>query len=114
MLTTDDVARYLGLLDGVAHARPGGHDRWTYHGRMVARLVDETHLAIRTGFAERDALCEAAPTTFSVPSRMVAHMTVIADLAGGDRAAIEGALDEAWLLQRDLDGDRSEPPRGSA
>ncbi len=81
---------------------------------MVARLIDQSHLAIRTGFAERDALCEAAPATFSVPSAMSAHMTVVADLVGGDRGAIEAALDAAWLLQRDLDEGRPEPPRGSA
>ena len=114
MLTSDDVARHLGLLDGVRRSRPGGRDRWTYCGRLVARLLDDSHLAIRTGFAERDALCEAAPATFSVPSAMSAHMTVVADLVGGDRRAIEDALDAAWLLQRDLGDGRLEPPRRPA
>jgi hypothetical protein len=40
------------------------------------------------------------PGTFSVPTRYLKHMMVVADLAGGDPGAIEDALEAAWQLQR--------------
>jgi hypothetical protein len=40
------------------------------------------------------------PATFSVPTRYLKHMMVVADLARGDAGAIEDALEAAWQLQR--------------
>lgn len=104
MLTIEEVARHVEALDGVRRSSAGGLVRWHYHGRLVARQLDESRLAVRTGFAERDALVRDFPATFSVPPRLVAHMMVVADLVGGDRRAVEDALDAAWLLQREADG----------
>jgi hypothetical protein len=39
------------------------------------------------------------PETFSVPTRYVKHMMVVADLARGDAGAIEDAIEAAWQLQ---------------
>ena len=40
------------------------------------------------------------PRTFSVPTRYIKHMMVVADIASGDRGAVEDALEAAWEFQR--------------
>lgn len=72
---------------------------WRCRGRMVARQLDKTHVAIRSSFDARDLLLTTFPGTFTVPSRLTKHRTVVADLARGDRDAIEEALIAAWHLQ---------------
>lgn len=96
----DDVARLAGALDGVRHTASGGVAEWRYHGRLVARQLDDEHLAIRADFDYRDWLLRQFPQTFSVPARYLKHMMVVADLATGDDGAIEDALEAAWQLQR--------------
>jgi hypothetical protein len=98
-----DVARLTGELAGVRHAAPAGLAEWRYHGRLIARQLDHTHLVIRADFDYRDSILRQFPGTFSVPDRYVKHMMVVADLAGGDAGAIEDALEAAWRLQRSGD-----------
>ena len=97
----DDVARLAEALPGVRRAAWDGLADFRYHGRLVARQLDETHLVIRADFEYRDMLLGQFPETFSVPPRWVRHMIVVADLAGGDPGAVEDALEAAWQLQRD-------------
>jgi hypothetical protein len=99
----DDVARLAGDLAGVRRTARDGLAEWRYHGRMVARQLDDEHLVIRADFGYRDAILRQFPGTFSVPARYVKHMMVVADLAGGDAGAIEDALEAAWQLQRSPD-----------
>src|SRR5262245_29352429 len=73
---------------------------WGHHGRLVARQLDDTHLVIRADFDYRDSILRQFPGTFSVPTRYIKHMMVVADLARGDAGAIEDALAAAWELQR--------------
>jgi hypothetical protein len=87
-------------LTGVRRSAAGGLARWRYHGRLVARQIDETHLVIRADFDYRDELLRQFPGTFSVPARYRKHMMVVADLASGDAGAVEDALEAAWQLQR--------------
>lgn len=94
----DDVSRLA--LEGVRRAAPQGLTEWRYHGRLVARQLDDVHLLIRADFDYRDSMLRQFPATFSVPSRYLKHMMVIADLARGDAGAIEDALEAAWQLQR--------------
>jgi hypothetical protein len=96
----DDVARLAGDLAGVRRTARDGLAEWRYHGRLVARQLDDVHLGIRAGFGYRDSMLRQFPGTFSVPARYVKHMMVVADLAGGDAGAIEDALEAAWQLQR--------------
>jgi hypothetical protein len=96
----DDVGGLAEARAGVRRTAPGGLAQWRYHGRLVARQLDETHLVIRAGFDYRDSIVRQFPATFSVPDRYLRHMMVVADLARGDRGAIEDALDAAWELQR--------------
>jgi len=77
-----------------------GLAQWRYHGRLVARQLDATHLVIRADFDYRDSVLRQFPGTFSVPNRYLKHMMVVADLASGDAGAIEDALQAAWQLQR--------------
>jgi hypothetical protein len=77
-----------------------GLAEWRYHGRLVARQLDDVHLVIRADFDYRDSILRQFPGTFSVPTPYIKHMMVVADLARGDAAAIEDALDAAWELQR--------------
>src|SRR6266702_5789063 len=96
----DDVARLAEALAGVRFTAPTGLAEWRYHGRLVARQLDDRHVVIRADFDYRDSILRQFPGTFSVPTRYTQHMMVVADLAGGDAGAIEDALDAAWELQR--------------
>ena len=98
-----DVADLAAGLEGVRRTTPGGLDQWRYHGRLVARRLDVTHIAIRADFDYLDAALRQFPTTFSVPDRLRTHMTVVADLANADAGAVEDALVAAWELQRAAD-----------
>ena len=93
----DDLA---ATLEGVRRTAPGGLAQWRYHGRLVARQLDDAHLVIRADFEYRDLILRQFPGTFSVPARYAKHMMVVADLATGDAGAIEDALEAAWQLQR--------------
>jgi hypothetical protein len=99
----DEVARLADDLAGVRGTRRDGLAEWRYHGRLVARQLDEAHLVIRADFGYRDAMLRQFPGTFSVPARFVKHMMVVADLAAGDPGAIEDAFEAAWRLQRSAD-----------
>lgn len=99
----NDVARVAGALAGVRSRTPGGRTEWRYHGRLVARQLDDAHLVIRADFDYRDSILRQLPGTFSVPTRYLKHMMVVADLANGDGGAIEDAIEAAWLLQRSAD-----------
>lgn len=95
----DEVARLAGALAGVRRTAPDGLAQWRYHGRLVARQLDDAHLVIRADFDYRDSILRQFPETFSVPTRYAKHMMVVADLAAGDAGAIEDALEAAWELQ---------------
>lgn len=99
----EDVARLANALAGVRRATLEGIAEWRYHGRLVARQLDDAHLLIRTDFDYRDSILRQFPATFSVPARYLKHMMVVADLARGDAGAIEDALEAAWQLQRSAD-----------
>ena len=103
MLQISEVDRLAGALAGVRPSTADGLAQWRYHGRLVARQIDDTHLVIRADFDYRDWLLRQFPGTFSVPARYSKHMMVIADLATGDAGAIEDALEAAWQLQRSAD-----------
>jgi hypothetical protein len=100
VLQIDEVARLAGALAGVRRTTADRLAQWRYHGRLVARQLDNAHLVIRAGFDYRDSLLRQFPETFSVPVRYIRHMMVAADLARGDAGAIEDALEAAWRLQR--------------
>lgn len=88
---------------GVRFSESAGLAEWRYHGRLVARQLDDAHLVIRADFDYRDQLLRQFPETFSVPARYAKHMMVVADLARGDADAIEDAFEAAWQLQRSAD-----------
>jgi hypothetical protein len=98
-----DVARVAEALAGVRLTAPEGLAHWRYHGRLVARQLDESHLVIRADFNYRGSMLRRFPETFSVPPRFMKHMMVVADLARGDAGAIEDAVEAAWQLQRRAD-----------
>jgi len=100
---TDDVTRLTDALAGVRRTAREGLAEWRYHGRLVARQIDDIHIVIRADFDYRDSLVRQFPGTFSVPARFIKHMMVVADLASGDAGAIEDALVSAWQLQRSAD-----------
>jgi hypothetical protein len=95
-----DVARLAEALAGVRRTAPEGLAQWRYHGRLVARQLDDTHVVIRADFDYRDSILRQFPETFTVPARYIKHMMIVADLAKGDPGAIEDALEAAWQLQR--------------
>ncbi len=99
-MTIDDVGRLTGSLAGVRRTTRDGLAEWRYHGRLVARQLDDGLVVIRAEFDYRDSVVRQFPATFSIPSRFARHMMVVADLAGGDDGAIEDALEAAWQLQR--------------
>jgi hypothetical protein len=95
-----EVALLAEGLAGVRRSAPNGLAEWRYHGRLVARQLDDVHLVIRADFDYRDSILRQFPGTFSVPARFIKHMMVVVDLASGDAGAIEDALEAAWQLQR--------------
>jgi hypothetical protein len=99
----DDIAHVAGALEGVRCTARGGLAEWRYQGRLVARQLDDVHVVIRADFDYRDSVLRQFPRTFSVPTRYIKHMMVVADLAAGDAGAIEDALEAAWQLQRRAD-----------
>jgi hypothetical protein len=96
----DHAGRLAEALAGVRRTTPEGPAEWRYHGRLVARQLDDTRIVIRADFDYRDLIVRQHPATFSVPTRWAKHMMVVADLASGDAGAIEDALEKAWELQR--------------
>jgi hypothetical protein len=99
----DEVARLAEALAGVRHTTADGLTQWRYHGRLVARELDDAHVVIRADFDYRAFVLRQFPETFSVPTRYRKHMMVVADLAKGDPGAIEDAIEAAWQLQRSAD-----------
>jgi hypothetical protein len=95
-----DVSRVAEALPGVRRTSAEGLAEWRYHGRLVARQLDDVHLVIRADFDYRDSMLRQFPETFSVPVRYVKHMMVVANLAFGSAGAIEDALEAAWRLQQ--------------
>ncbi|MGA7361715.1 MAG: hypothetical protein WCB86_07205 [Candidatus Dormiibacterota bacterium] len=98
-----DVASVAEDLADIRLTARAGLAEWRYHGRLVARKLDDAHLVIRADFDYRDSLLRQFPKTFSVPTRYVKHMMVVAHLDAGDAGAIEDALVAAWQLQRAAD-----------
>ena len=86
-------------LDGVVERRREGLLDWRYHGRLVARQLDDEHVVIRASFDSRDFLLRSFPETFSVPERFAKHMMIVADLEHGNADAVEDAFIGAWELQ---------------
>ena len=94
-----DLSHLAARLDGVSERRRDGLLDWRYHGRLVARQLDRSHIVIRSSFDSRDFLMRSFPETFSVPARYAKHMMIVADLEQGNGAAIEDAVIGAWELQ---------------
>ena len=103
LMQMSDVADIVAGLDGVRYTASGGLAQWRYHGRLVARQLDDARIVIRADFDYRDVVLRQFPGTFSVPNRFAKHMMVVADLAAADTGAIEDALVAAWRLQRATD-----------
>ena len=98
-MDVSDFESLAGALEGVSSRADGGLLSCRYHGRLVARQIDDTHVVIRCSFDLRDHFLSHFPDTFSVPARFAKHMMIVADLRGGDAGAIEDALVAAWRLQ---------------
>ena len=103
MLHVDEAARLVETPAGVRRTTADGLAQWRYHGRLVARQLDDAHVVIRADFDYRASVLRQFPETFSVPARYSKHMMIVADLAKGDPGAIEDALEAAWQLQRSAD-----------
>ena len=73
----DDVARLAGDLAGVRGTARDGLAEWRYHGRLVARQLDDAHLVIRADFGYRDSMLRQFSETFSVPARDVRRTSVM-------------------------------------
>lgn len=99
-MNINDIAQLAESLAGVRRTTPEGLAEWRYRGRLVARQLDDAHLVIRADFDYRDSILRRFPRTFSVPTRYIKHMMVVADLVSGDAGAIEDALEAAYEFQR--------------
>ena len=95
----DDVSRLAAQLEGVSETRREGLLNWRYHGRLVARQLDDGHVVIRASFEFRDFLLHSFPETFSVPERFAKHMMIVADFEHGNADAVEDAVIGAWEMQ---------------
>ena len=50
------LAGWPGALTGVRRTTVDGRAQWRYHGRLVARQLDDVSLVIRADFDYRDSL----------------------------------------------------------
>jgi len=98
-MTFDHLSRFAAKLDGVRENQREGLLDWRYHGRLVARQLDHSHVVIRATFEFRDFLLHSFPETFSVPERFAKHMMIVADPEHGNPDAVEDAVIAAWELQ---------------
>lgn len=94
-----EVEAFLEGLDAVKVHHDGRGRRWCVRNRLVARQVDESTLLVRAAFDVREDLLDRYPGTFSVRPNLKAHMKVLADVEGGDVAAVCAALRAAWEMQ---------------
>lgn len=103
-MTLVDLDEVLGEFVGVRRVeRSGQLPEWRYHGRLVARQLDDEHVVLRIDFEFRRSLLQIDTSTFSVPKQYETHMMVVANFVNGDAGAIVDALENAWLLQRSAD-----------
>lgn len=100
LVQLSDVDRLTQALAGVRRTTTDGLAQWRYHGRLIARQLDDSQVVIRADFDYRDTLLQQSPATFSVPPRYRKHMMVVANLPTADPGALEDALEAAWRLQR--------------
>jgi hypothetical protein len=98
LVQISDVDRLTEALAGVRRTVADDLAQWRYHGRLIARQLDDDHVVIRADFDHRDELLRQFPGTFSVPARYSKHMMIVADLTRGDTGAIEDAVEAAWQL----------------
>lgn len=96
----NDVGDTAQALTGARRIDADGLAQWRYHGRLVARELDDAHVVIRSDFEYRDSVLRQFPGTFSVPARYAKHMMVVADFTNGDGSAIEDAIEATWQLHR--------------
>ena len=64
-----DIADLADGLTGVRKTQTAGVAQWRYQGRLVARQLDNAHVAIRADFDDRDEIPREFPETLSVPTR---------------------------------------------
>jgi hypothetical protein len=57
----DEAARLAGALAGVRRTAPGGRAQWRYHGRLVARQLDDGHLVIAPNSTTAPRCCGSSP-----------------------------------------------------
>ena len=98
-MTPDEVDEFARSLPGCKRKGTAARPAWYVDDRLVARLIDAGELVVRAGFADRERLLTAHPTTFGVPPRYEKHMKVQA-LLDGDADAIREAIRLAWQMQR--------------
>lgn len=94
-----DLSRLAAQLESVTERTHEGLLDWRYHGRLVARQLDDSHVVIRASFDFKDLMLQTFPDTFSAPGRFAEHMMIVADLENGNADAIEDAVIAAWELQ---------------
>jgi hypothetical protein len=99
----DDVARLAEDLAGVRRTARDELAEWRYHGRLIARQLDDVHLVIRADFRLPRPRAPTVSRNLQRSGPVLKHMMVVADLVEGDADAIEDALEAAWQLQRSSD-----------
>jgi hypothetical protein len=65
VLQIDEIARVAEALAGVRRTTADGLAQWRYHGRLVARQLDDAHVVIRADFDYRASVLRQFPETFS-------------------------------------------------
>ena len=98
-MSLEELSGFAAQLEGVSERRRDGLLDWRFHGRLVARQLDDNQVVIRAEFEFRDFLLHSFPETFSVPERFARHMMIVADVEHGNADAIEDAVIAAWELQ---------------
>ena len=109
--TVREIALALpGMEDAISYGTPG----LKVQGRFFARLREEDVLALRMGFAEREALMDSDPEAFFLTEHYVNYPAVLVRLSRVRKRALAKVLRTAWEVvaaEKPVKAGRARPRR---
>jgi hypothetical protein len=111
MPTFDEVRQYARTLPGIEEGSSYGTPAFRVRGRFLGRLHDDgERLVLKIDLAEREALLQMQPSTFTVTPHYEPYPLVLIRLETVDPLELRELITEAWRqeapkrLVADFDG----------
>jgi hypothetical protein len=97
MPTFEDVRRFARSLPGIEEGTSYGTPALRVRGRFLCRLHDDgERLVLKIDLAEREALLQMQPSTFTVTPHYEPHPLVLIRLETVDPQELRELVTEAW------------------